>query len=107
MTRDQVNRTLSHMERIRMDSYEADTPAEEKRLTAEYGRLWRAIEPYVSGREPYTARLMPRPRPAPEQSAPLDPELLAIIEGLAAAQARKDYAAWKARSEPPDPAATP
>jgi hypothetical protein len=54
MTRDQVDRTLSEMERIRMDSYEAETPAEEKRLTAEYGRLWRAIEPYVNGREPYS-----------------------------------------------------
>lgn len=58
MTRDDVSRTLSHMERIRMDSYEADTKAEERQLTAEYGRLWRAIEPYVSGRRPYKA---PRP----------------------------------------------
>jgi hypothetical protein len=51
MTRDQLTRTLQQMERIRLDSYEAETPAEERRLTAEYGRLWKTIEAYVTGRE--------------------------------------------------------
>ena len=54
MTREQVSRTLMHMEQIRMDSYEAETAREEKRLTAEYGRLWRVIQPFVEGKEPYT-----------------------------------------------------
>jgi len=45
---------LSYMERLRMDSYEADSASEEKRLVAEYGRLWRIVQPYVEGKIPYS-----------------------------------------------------
>ncbi len=54
MTREEVSRTLRHMEQIRMDSYEAEGAREEKRLDREYGRLWKLIEPYVNGTKPYT-----------------------------------------------------
>ena len=54
MTRDQVNSILRQMEQIRMESYECETDAQVKKLDAQYGRLWRAIEPYINGRKPYT-----------------------------------------------------
>jgi len=54
MTRTAVSRALMELERIREASYEADTKREERQLTAEYNRLWKAIEPFISGREPYT-----------------------------------------------------
>lgn len=54
MTRGQVSRILLEMEHIRMESYEAATVREERRLDAEYGRLWSVIEPYVTGQQPYT-----------------------------------------------------
>lgn len=54
MTREQVSRTLRYMEHLRMASYEADSEREERKLTAEYGRLWRSIAPYVEGKTPYT-----------------------------------------------------
>lgn len=54
MTREQVSRTLRYMESIRLASYEAETKREEQRLKAEYGRLWRSIEPYVNGEQPYS-----------------------------------------------------
>jgi hypothetical protein len=49
MTRDEYSRTLRYMERLRMDSYEAETAREERRMTAEYGRLAKQIEPYALG----------------------------------------------------------
>jgi hypothetical protein len=58
VTREAVARLLGEMEQIRMDSYEADTPAEEHRLTAEYARLWKVVEPYVNGKRTYSE---PRP----------------------------------------------
>lgn len=54
MTREQVSKMLLHMERLRMDSYEAESKQKEKRLLAEYRRLWTVVEPYVSGKQPYT-----------------------------------------------------
>jgi hypothetical protein len=54
MTRDTVNGILRQMEQIRMDSYEAETVREERRLDREYGRLWKIIEPYVTGKTPYS-----------------------------------------------------
>lgn len=54
MTRDDVARTLRMMETCRMMSYEAETKKEERRLNREYGQMWRAIEPYVSGKKAYT-----------------------------------------------------
>lgn len=49
MTYEEVARTLRHMEHLRLSSYEAETRAEERRLTTEYGRLWKSIRPYVEG----------------------------------------------------------
>lgn len=51
MTREEINRTLRHMERLREDADEAEG-AERKRLDREYGRLWKQIEPFVMGSEP-------------------------------------------------------
>lgn len=53
MTRDDVNRVLRQMERVRELSYEAETKAAEKRLTREYKLMWQAIEPYVTNKIPY------------------------------------------------------
>lgn len=53
MTRDDVARTLGYMERLREASYEAETKREERRMVAEYGRLSRAIRPYLEGKRPY------------------------------------------------------
>ena len=65
MDRDQLHRTLMHMERLRMDSYEAETEEECKRMIREYSRLWRQIKPYVDFKPP---------APAPsEPHAPSDP----------------------------------
>ena len=51
MTKAEISRTLAYMERLRMDSYEADTEEEEAELVAEYGRLWKTVEPYLRGGE--------------------------------------------------------
>jgi hypothetical protein len=37
-----------------MMSHEADSKKEERRLNREYGQMWKAIEPYVAGKKPYT-----------------------------------------------------
>jgi hypothetical protein len=47
MTREQVNALLRQMEHVRELSYEAETAAEEKRLVRDYGRMWRAIRPFL------------------------------------------------------------
>jgi len=54
MTREQISQTLRYMEHLRMESYEAETKAQERRLVSEYGLLWKSIEPYVTGKEPYS-----------------------------------------------------
>lgn len=54
MRRDQVEQTLRMMERCREFSYEAKSKREAKRLEREYGQMWKSIEPYVSGRVPYS-----------------------------------------------------
>jgi hypothetical protein len=54
MTREQVSSTLMYMERLREASYEAETKAQERRMVREYGALWKSIEPFVTGAEPYT-----------------------------------------------------
>lgn len=59
MTREQVNQTLRMMEHVRELSYEADTAKEERRLTREYGAMWKSIEPYVQGQKPYTEEAQP------------------------------------------------
>jgi hypothetical protein len=37
------------MEQLRMDSYEAESAAHERRLLREYGRLWKIVEPFARG----------------------------------------------------------
>jgi hypothetical protein len=51
MKRSDYERTLRMMEHVRLASYEAETKAEEKRLIADYGRMWKAIEPFATGAE--------------------------------------------------------
>lgn len=48
MDRETVNRTLMEMERLRHDAMEAETNAEAKRLMREYGRLSRAVAPFLN-----------------------------------------------------------
>lgn len=54
MTREAVARLLRGMEQLREDIDEAESPAEKRRLKKEYGQMMKAIEPYVTGKEPYT-----------------------------------------------------
>jgi hypothetical protein len=54
MTREDVARTLRFMESIREQSYEAETKREERRLVREYGRMAKAIKPYIDGAIPYS-----------------------------------------------------
>lgn len=54
MTRDQVSTSLRYMEHIRELSYEAESEREKRRLIAEYDTYWKVIEPYVTGKRPYT-----------------------------------------------------
>lgn len=53
MTREQVNKTLMQMERVREMSYEAETKREEKQLYREYGEMLKMITPYLNGTRPY------------------------------------------------------
>lgn len=46
--RDILSNLLMQMEHVRMESYEAETKAEEHRLTREYGRLWRIVKPMLA-----------------------------------------------------------
>lgn len=48
---------------------------------------------------------MNRPAPSPPPAETLPPELLAIIEGLARRNARRDYAAAARRPDPPQESA--
>jgi hypothetical protein len=66
MTREQISQTLLYMERLRLDSYEAESRAEERRLTQEYGRLWRMVRPYVEGKIPYSSDEYRAPLKRPE-----------------------------------------
>lgn len=54
MTREQVSQTLRMMEHVRELSYEAENAREERRLTKQYGDMWKFIEPFVTGKEPYS-----------------------------------------------------
>ena len=45
-----LTRLLTQMEHIRMESYEAETKAEERRLVREYGRLWKIVQPMLQAR---------------------------------------------------------
>lgn len=49
MKRSEFSRTLRYMEGVREAAYEAENTTEERRLNAEYLRLWRSIEPYANG----------------------------------------------------------
>lgn len=50
MTRADLTRHLARLERLREDIEEAESTAEERRLGAEYSRIWKAIAPYCNGR---------------------------------------------------------
>ena len=53
MTRDQVSATLRMMEQLRENSYEAESRRDELRMQRQYSAMWAAIQPYVTGAEPY------------------------------------------------------
>jgi hypothetical protein len=55
MTREEYSRTLCYMERLRMDSYEAESMREERAMVREYGLLAKQIEPYALGTKEFDA----------------------------------------------------
>jgi hypothetical protein len=54
MTREQVEKALSEMERLREASRIADDVEEQRQHANEYHRLWRKVRPFVEGEQPYT-----------------------------------------------------
>jgi len=54
MTRDQVEKALTEMERLREASRLADDVDEQRQHANDYHRLWRTVRPYVEGEKPYT-----------------------------------------------------
>ncbi|MBZ0210313.1 MAG: hypothetical protein K8F92_11760 [Hyphomicrobium sp.] len=54
MTREQVEKALSEMERLREASRLADDIEEQRRYANDYHRLWRKVRPYVEGEQPYS-----------------------------------------------------
>ena len=54
MTREQVEKALSEMERLREASRLADDVEEQRQHANEYHRLWRQVRPFVEGEKPYT-----------------------------------------------------
>ncbi len=54
MTREQVEKALSEMERLREASRLADDVEEQRQQANEYHRLWRKVRPFVEGEQPYT-----------------------------------------------------
>jgi hypothetical protein len=61
MTHEDVNRTLRYMEHLREAADEAESAAEARRLDREYGALWRSVEPFVMGTEPFADDAPPVP----------------------------------------------
>lgn len=54
MTREQVEKALTEMERLREASRLADDVDEQRQYANDYHRLWRTVRPYVEGEKPYT-----------------------------------------------------
>ncbi|OKP79742.1 hypothetical protein BTE77_06530 [Ensifer adhaerens] len=54
MKRSDVEFTLRMMEQCRHLQMEAETRTEAKRLSREYSRMWKGIEPYIKGNKPYS-----------------------------------------------------
>jgi hypothetical protein len=54
MTREQVEKALRDMERLREASRLADDVDEQRQHANDYHRLWRQVRPYVEGEKPYT-----------------------------------------------------
>jgi len=53
MTREQVEKALAEMERLREASRLADDVDDQRRFANDYHRLWREVRPYVEGEKPY------------------------------------------------------
>jgi len=53
MTREDVEKALQEMERLREASRIADDVEDQRRLANDYHRLWRLVRPYVEGELPY------------------------------------------------------
>lgn len=54
MTREQVQKALTEMERLREASRLADDVDEQRQYANDYHRLWREVRPYVEGEKPYS-----------------------------------------------------
>ncbi|MEI9899711.1 MAG: hypothetical protein WDN31_05675 [Hyphomicrobium sp.] len=53
MTRQEVEKALLEMERLREASRLADDIDEQRQFANDYHRLWRKVRPYVDGDLPY------------------------------------------------------
>jgi hypothetical protein len=53
MTKDQVDKALIEMERLREASRLADDVDEQRQYANDYHRLWRQVRPYVEGEKPF------------------------------------------------------
>jgi hypothetical protein len=55
MTKEEVDKALQDLERLREASRLADDVDDQRKFANEYHRLWRQIRPYVEGERTYTA----------------------------------------------------
>jgi len=53
MTRQEVEKALIEMERLREASRVADDIDAQRQYANDYHRLWRQVRPYVEGEKPY------------------------------------------------------
>lgn len=54
MTKEEVEKALIEMERLREASRLADDVDEQRQYANDYHRLWRKVRPYVDGDLPYS-----------------------------------------------------
>ena len=53
MTKEEVDKALVEMERLREASRLADDVDEQRQFANDYHRLWRTVRPYIEGEIPY------------------------------------------------------
>lgn len=56
MTREEVEKALAEMERLREASRLADDVDEQRQYANDYHRLWRLVRPYVDGEKSYSEK---------------------------------------------------
>ncbi|MFA5901003.1 MAG: hypothetical protein WC829_18035 [Hyphomicrobium sp.] len=56
MTKEEVDKALVEMERLREASRIADDIDEQRQHANDYHRLWRKVRPYIDGEVPYSEK---------------------------------------------------